>query len=221
LIRLLVASVFLLSSTVQAAPILVEGFDDVSSLVGWTQLNQSAPLGTTGWFQGNPAVFVSESGADDSYIAANFNNADTGGNISNWLITPIVTLADGDTITFYTRATGAFQDRLEVRLNPSATTNVGVDDTTVGDFTVLLLTVNPALDSSYPTDWFQYTINVSGLGVPTNATIGFRYFVPDTNTNGEYIGIDTLQIDGVEIPEPATFSLIGTALALLVLRRSR
>ena len=57
---------------------LTEGFDDITTLVnpgGWVMQNNSMPgPGSTGWFQGNTLVFTSQSGADDSYIGANFNN---------------------------------------------------------------------------------------------------------------------------------------------------
>jgi len=215
--------VFLISSVaVQAAPVLVEGFDNVAGLSGWTQINNSVPLGSTNWYQGETSVFSSHSGADDSYVAANFLNATLGGNVSNWLVTPIVTLADGDTISFYTRSTASgFQDRLEVRLNLLGNTNAGATDTSVGDFTELLLEINPSLDNSYPGDWTQYVISLSGLGGPTNATIGFRYLVTDTNSNGDYIGIDTLLIDSAAVPEPGTLGMFLGAFGLAFAVRRR
>ena len=75
---------------------LTEGFDDITTLVpaGWFMQNNSQPgPGTTGWFQGNPAVFPSQSGAPNSYIAANFHNGTGVATLSNWLLTPPVKLA--------------------------------------------------------------------------------------------------------------------------------
>ncbi|MBL8230157.1 MAG: choice-of-anchor J domain-containing protein [Bryobacterales bacterium] len=218
--RLCSLALVLVSGTLlPAAPILSEGFDDISALSGWTLINRSAPIGSTNWFQGNPGVFPAFAGNPDSYISGNFENAALGGNISNWLITPVVQLVNGATLSFYTRSAGAFPDRLEVRLNASGTTNVGVDDTTVGDFTTLLLTVNSALGTGYPTDWTRYEVIVSGLAGPTNATLGFRYFVPDTSTNADAIGIDSLEI--ADIPEPGTAALVAVALAAFVARKRR
>src|SRR5690606_42088198 len=37
--------------------ILEEGFDDITTLSGWTIANQSSYMGTTDWFQGNITVF--------------------------------------------------------------------------------------------------------------------------------------------------------------------
>ncbi len=69
---------------------LTENFDSVAGLgaAGWVQVNNGNPTGTTGWFQGNPAVFSAQGGSADSYAAANFNGATFGGNVSTWLLTP-------------------------------------------------------------------------------------------------------------------------------------
>ena len=81
----------------------VEGFDDITNLPGWFMQNNSHPLGTNDWFQGNPAAFVAHSGATNSYIGANFNNTGGAGTISNWLLTPVVTMENGTKMTFWTR----------------------------------------------------------------------------------------------------------------------
>src|SRR6185295_8119199 len=63
-----------------------ENFDDISTLAaaGWVLTNDSAPPGEP-WFQGNDGVFASESGAADSYIAANYlSSNDANGLVSNW-----------------------------------------------------------------------------------------------------------------------------------------
>ncbi|MGQ3131740.1 MAG: choice-of-anchor J domain-containing protein [Flavobacteriales bacterium] len=187
-----------------------ENFDDITLLAGngWFLQNNSAPVGITNWFQGTSVAgggpFDSYNGAANAYISANFNNT-TGGSgiISTWMLTPNRTFRNGDVLTFYTRkpATPAggtdYPDRLEVRLSTNgASTNVGAAGNNVGDFTTLLLSVNPTLVAGgYPFVWTQYTITLSGLPAPTSGRIAFRYFVTGagpTGTNSDYIGIDNV-----------------------------
>jgi uncharacterized repeat protein (TIGR01451 family) len=181
-----------------------EGFDNITSLAGagWAMQNNSSPLGLTGWSQGAPDTFPSHSGAANSFISANFNNASGAGDISNWLMTPEITLQNGTQITFWSRSTdpdGAFDDRLQVRMSTAgASTNVGSSATDTGDFTTVLLEINPTLaPDGYPSTWTQYTATVAGLGAPTSGRIAFRYWVPNSGpsgNNGDYIGIDTLAV---------------------------
>lgn len=214
----------LLSASVEtmAGVVLSEGFDDVTTLAasGWVQTNNSAPLGSTGWFQGigGPGgIFDAQAGAPDAYIAANFENAGFGGNISNWLISPVLTFRNNDTIEFFTRTVDVpvFPDRLELRLSTNgASTDVGATDISVGDFTTLLLTINPTLDvSGYPNSWTLFSLTLSGLGGPVSGRFAFRYDVPDTSTNADYIGIDTVVVTAV--PEPSSLALCVLAFALL------
>ena len=185
-----------------------ESFDDINALPskGWHLVNNSSPVGTTAWFQGtsiaNSGPFDAYSGQPDAYIGANFNNTTGGaGTISNWLITPTRTIRNGDVFTFYTRkpatALGGtdYPDRLEVRLSTNgASTNVGANGAATGDFTTLLLAVNPTLiPGGYPYSWTQYTIAISALPAPVSGRIAFRYFVTGAGplgTNSDYIGID-------------------------------
>jgi len=182
---------------------LTQSFDDITTLAGagWVFTNNSAATGTTGWFQGNSAVFAAQTGVPGSYIAANFLNAAFGGNVSNWLLSPALTnLQNGQTLTFHTRSAGNTRaDRLEVRLcAPVNCTNVGATDITVGNFTNLMLSINPSqIAGTYPTAWTLYTVVLSGLPAgPNTGRLGFRYFVSDTAASGDYIGIDTLNLTG-------------------------
>ncbi|MBC7881359.1 MAG: choice-of-anchor J domain-containing protein [Anaerolineae bacterium] len=204
----------IVTNTAQAAS-LDEGFDDISTLTGqgWVQQNNSNPVGTTGWFQGDPRVFSSQSGIDSSYIAADFNNTTENGTISNWLLTPILNFNNGDVLSFFTRTTdGNFPDRLEVRLSlAGASTDVGTSETSVGDFMTLLLTINQELTTTdYPTAWTQFTVAILGFSIPTNGRLAFRYFVTDggvQGNNSNFIGIDTVSVGSeVIVPEPSQLS---------------
>jgi hypothetical protein len=185
-------------------PPLIEGFDDITTLPGngWVLTNHSAVVGSTDWFQGNSTVFPAQSGAATSYIGANFNNTTGTNTISNWLLTTPLPLLNGRSITFYTRTVDApmFPDRLQVRMSTNgASSNVGTTATDVGDFTTLLLDINPTYTTSgYPNVWTQFTVTVSGVPSFTTGRLAFRYFVENggpTGTNSDYIGIDTFQFN--------------------------
>lgn len=204
-----------------------QGFD-AGIPVDWTIQNNSEPVGSTSWFQGNVAVFDSQSGAADSYVGANFNNTagPDAGTISNWLILPTMSFNNGDTVSFYTRTVNApaFADRLELRFSSVGGSFVGDSAADVGTFTTLLLSVNPNLDvSGYPNVWTQYSATLSGLAGATNGTLAFRYFVEGggpSGDNSDYIGIDTLQITAA-VPEPTTYALMALGLGALALRRKQ
>lgn len=186
-------------STTAFSQAINEGFDDVTTLTaaGWAQQNLSTPVGTNpNWGQGG-TPFNANSGAATAYIAANFNSVTGANTISNWLFTPERTLSNGDVITFYTRTVDApsYADNLQVRLSLNgASVNAGTTNTSVGDFTTLLLEINPTLvATTYPAVWTQYSITISGLGAPTNGRIAFRYFVTNggpSGSNSDYIGVD-------------------------------
>jgi hypothetical protein len=215
----------------KAQPI-VENFDNISNLPasGWFMRNNSVPLGSTSWFQGNPNIFPAQSGAPNSYIGANFNNTTGTNTISNWLLTPTRLLTNGSVLKFWTRTRfdTPFPDRLEVRLSTAAnSTNVGTGPNGVGDFTTLLLTINPNLEiGGYPEVWTEYTVVLSGLpggcmgASSAQGRIAFRYFVTNagpTGDNSDYIGIDTVSYNtiivnaapGLSIKSPLDYNCDG------------
>jgi len=196
-----------------------EGFSNVAGLTaaGWNQQNLSTPIGSNpNWVQGDPVnmPFSANSLPANSFISANFNSVVGAATISNWLITPMLNLNNGDVITFYTRGTGSiYADNLQVRLSTNgSSTNVGASNISVGDFSNLLLEINPTLNAAlYPAIWTQYTITISGLASPTTGRIAFRYFVPNggpTGANSDLIGMD----DFVYTPVPSC-NLTATASA--------
>ncbi len=189
-----------------------EGFEDITNLPDWYMQNNSEPLGTTDWFQGNDVVFPAQAGTPTAYIAANYNNTADVGTISNWLLTPEQALADWATFSFWTRGPDAsiYPDRLQVRLSLAGpSTNVGTGAEDVGDFTTLLLDVNPTLVvGGYPEVWTHFDITLSGIPEGSSGRLAFRYYVTGGGPNGansNYIGIDT-----VEYADPPAISLTKT-----------
>src|ERR1700747_538136 len=114
-------------------------------------------------------------------------------------MTPPISLQNGAVLNFWTRtANGTFPDRLQVRMSTNGnSSNVGTTATDVGDFTTLLLDINPTYTlTDYPVAWTQFALPLSGLGSPTIGRLAFRYFVENGGPNGtrsDYIGIDTVQ----------------------------
>ena len=220
--RIFLAAAVAVASTSAFAQ-LSEGFDDITLLVpgGWNMQNLSVPVGSTGWFQGNPTVFSSQAGLPEAYIGANYNNTGSvePGVISNWLLTPEITLQDGSMWSFWSRTVDApaFADRLHLKMS----TNGG--STNVADFTTILVTINPNLTTQgYPNVWTQYSGIISGVGGPTQGRLAFHYDVPNagfSGANSDYIGIDTFDYNPV--PEPGTIAVVALGLGALMLRRRK
>jgi hypothetical protein len=192
------------STTARAAgvEVLNEGFDNVGGLSGWVQVNNSVPPGS-GWFQGS--LFPAQSGAADSYAAANFLGAANGsGNVDNWLITPTLNLSGNTVLSFFTRAddTPGFNDVLEVRYSSGS----GTDPT---GFTTLLATIGG--DAGYPSDWTQFS---AALDVNGSGRFAFRYVGPADTLN--YVGLDTVSVV-TAVPEPSSWLMLALGAGLLPL----
>lgn len=189
---------FCIRSFVSVGQTFIEDFEDLSSLSDWYFLNNSdAP--NENWGYGNTDNFNAYDGSSFLGVGYESSNAIDPVTISNWAISPSRTLNNGDIITFYSRRinfTPVFPDRLEVRMSTSGNSiYTGFSAENPGDFTTLLLSINPNLTSTgYPSEWTQYTVIISGLTAPINGRIAFRYFVPDGGpggSNSNYIGIDS------------------------------
>jgi len=205
---LLSLSLVLAMGSTQAQNLLSENFDNFTTLAanGWQQTNQSSPVGLSTWAQGGGTAFATGAfnGAATSFALCNFNSTTGAGTISNWLITPSVTLQNGDVISFYSRQGGAepsFADRMEVRIssNGDFTTNPTGGSADVGDFTTVAVEINPTLtQAGYPLTWTRFSYTVTGLNEPTSSKIGFRYFVTNggpTGDNSNIIGLDAFSVD--------------------------
>ena len=186
---------------------ITEGFTALPD--DWIIINHSQTIGSTSWFQGNNTVFPAHTGPSTSYAGANFNNTTGVGDISDWYITPEVNVQNGSTVSFWTRiptvGTTEYPDRLELRLSTAGnSTNVGSSSSDVGDFSILLLSVNPTLTTGvYPQVWTQFSATVSGLNAPTSGRLAFRYWVEKGGPNGNnsnYIGVDDFSYDFGSLP---------------------
>lgn len=212
---------------------VVPGTDPNKCPAGWICSNVSATLGSTNWFQGNPAVFAAQAGA--GYIGANFNNTTGTNTISNWLITPVMQFGAGSELRFWARTTTTinYADRLEIRASTGGSSNGGTP-TSTGDFSILLGTINPSEVTAtgtcgvpagapnaggFPNVWCEYLLtNANGIPNSGSGRIAFRYFVNNggpTGANSNYIGIDTFSFVEGALPLPITSAPVsGTTLTL-------
>jgi hypothetical protein len=235
----LIAASACLGTAVQAQSFF-QGFNDATLPAGWVPINRSTAANTAAagsWRtgtaivdqDGNPVVNPHEGTAFAlvSFQSTN-STAATGATISNWLLSPTLSLRNGDTFSFFTQTppSSAFADRLELRLSLSgSSTDVGTTPQSVGVFTTLLLTVNPNLTvGGYPETWTQFTATITGLSGPTDGRFAFRYFVTDggpQGNNSNIIGVDSVSYNAV--PEPTTYALFagGALILLAVARRQR
>lgn len=123
--------------------------------------------------------FPVPSGAADDYASMWINN---------WAVSPETLMKNGDKIIFYTRCDTTA--RLQVRLNKSNTnfTNVGYTLEETGDFSSLLLDINPNYlpqgVTAFPAgNWTRFEATVYGLDKPTKGRFAFRSMLPGTKGN--------------------------------------
>jgi hypothetical protein len=197
-----------------------EEFDSMQRVIdmGWKGVNLSNPLGGESWQQGSYIVNGTKGGPFVSRIASHSYKASANEHafvpytcgegisfINCWLITPELSMKNGDVISFWTTTANPvnYPDRMQVWLNPTNnSTNVGRTANETGDFTTKLLDLNPSLSKNpypdgYPTTWTKFEIIISGLQngtIPQKHRVGFRYYVKDGGssslTASDEIGID-------------------------------
>jgi len=204
----------------------VEEFDTAKKAYdrGWRFINRSADVGRTGWqnpdgLTGIP--FISWSGPGNGYLWSEYQaTSGAAETISNWAVSPVITMQNGDKITFYTRAqllafngdSTDFVNRMQVRMNKTTSLNCG-DAEDPGDFNVALLDINPfyyeflksqfnasnpIARQAYPHVWTKFTATVTGLNGPTQGRFAFRYFTEGAGSNGRgsAIGVDSVAYIG-------------------------
>lgn len=212
--KILLSAALLVAGSINAQVILAENFDVFPAVTvpgaadQWLRSNQSTPVGASTWAQGGGTSFANtggHSGGATSFALCNFNSTTGAGTISNWLFAPVVTLKNGDVISFWTRQGGtapSYADRMQMRIATdwsdfSAFPTTGAAD--VGDFQILATDINPTLtQAGYPLLWTNYTYTISGLDGEVPCRIAFRYFVTNggpTGDNSNIIGLDTFSVD--------------------------
>jgi hypothetical protein len=177
----------------------VESFDTISSAYarGWRTINASFPIGPRNWVNDGSAIpaFHSNGTVDGLLWTDYFSTAGDSipcgatkrlgpGVISNWVVSPVITMQNGDKVIFYTRDEDpSFIDRLQVRMSQDGSSvNVG-RGMDVGAFKSVLYDVNPFyLDGppeGYPDNWTRFEATVGGLNGPTQGRVAFRYFLEE------------------------------------------
>ena len=170
-----------------------EEFDSVYMLTAryWYTVDYSAGRSPSQWSQGADSA-VDKSGVAYGFPAYSFHHAKNeyvhsglyyGGShyaISSWLISPVLSVKNGDKISFFTRAdTGAVcSERLQVLMNSSTSFDVGNRVTSVGGFTTVLLDINATeAINVYPKAWTRYEYVFSGISGSVTTRVAFRRFI--------------------------------------------
>ncbi|WP_431103748.1 choice-of-anchor J domain-containing protein [Roseateles noduli] len=193
------------AAAAHAGPTLInEGFDDVTALPGWIISNQGTPDGTTQpWVQGDQQIFTALSGAANSYISSNYNNAPAGGTLSSWLVSPVFSTAENLEVSFWARGDilPGFFDQLTYGLVNAA-----------GVFSSFV----PQASVTVAGEWTQYSFLLAGQGAGSTSRFAIQYFGDADSAN--YVGVDNVSVN---VPEPSTWALAGVSLLGLVAARRR
>lgn len=185
---------------------------------GWIRQNNSdQPSGYWGQCVATSGggVWNAADGPDNSCALATYASTQAdGGTISNWVVTPLVDFTGGSTVSFNirTKPGSQYPDRLQVRACSSGPcTNLGTGSEDVGDFTTVLLDINPAEAlGGFPEDWTRYTLSFAD-GVPSSGSgrIAFRHYVHNggqTGTRGNLVGLDRVVVTtGADAASPLAF----------------
>lgn len=177
-----------------------DGQDGPANLIakGWIFRNQSQPKGSHGWFDGYTGFGWPSPQSGSGYLAVDSLSTDSfGGSVSTWAVLPAVPgQTAGDVLTFYLIDMGGSNvSTVQVRYSPSGGTGTGSGVNGVGDFTTLLLDINPIPVGG----WNKYQVALPGGG-----RVALRYYIADACNwacFSSYTGIDSLSVGG-EPPPP-------------------
>lgn len=170
------------------------GADNSGASAGWSQ-------GYSGNGKGGPwygFMAYSYTNSKDEFIYSPVHTSSTNRvTVSSWLITPVLSVKNGDKISFYTRSdtTGSFSERMQVLMNKSSSDYVGTRAGSVCSYSNVLMDINPGQSlNGYPINWTKYEYTFTGLSGNTDTRIGFRHYVANTS-DAKGIGIDLFKFE--------------------------
>jgi len=192
-------------ATAQAGVLVKEGFDNVSTLEssGWILTNASTPAGSTNWAQGDQTILSAHSGAPESFISANYNNAAEGGTLDNWLITPEFSTQFGALVSFWLRgaADDGYSDQVAFGFSNGSTSLTSF-----------------VLESAFTVPTGEWTRYVARIGA-AEGTARFAIQYTGAADLANYIGVDSFAVN--EVPEPSTMLILAAGVMGLTAARRR
>ncbi len=184
-----------------------EEFDSIFSAQarGWVMTDKSYAQGTSAaaaWTQGYSGVdksgnwfgFNAYSYHHDptEYAYSQAGSPSSHADYSSWMISPVLSVKNGDKISFYTRGdtTGTNYNRMQVRLGFTSGSDVGGTASSVGSFTNVIMDINSAQSAGgYPQVWTKYEYTFTGISGKADVRVAFRHYMSNMAfTKG--IGID-------------------------------
>ncbi len=188
-----------------------QGFNGTLGAIpaNWTSVNNSpgGPGVVPDWnVQDGAGTFPPHAGL--GFVAVNYNSSTGANPISNYLMSPEVTLQNGATIRFWTRTieNSIYPDRLILTYSTNGASLAVTDFANIGNVNFHnLVDINPTLtQGGYPSAWTQYTATLSGLAGPTQGRFALWYYIQTSGgpagVNSNYIGVDDVHF----IPPGAT-----------------
>ena len=170
-----------------------EEFDTLSAALhrGWKIYNGSAPVGSAVWQDGGDLIPwfspYSNNGSNAGFVGASYLSTSGASEIiANWLISPPVTLQNGDSISFYTRSfvddistptqvdSTDWGNHMELLVSTSGANAQPGQGNSLGDFGKVLVDINPYYyDATHTLTYnFNYTspANYNPLAYPIRWT---------------------------------------------------
>lgn len=167
---------------------LFNGDNSVAGLQGrgWIVVDEDGGGTQPAWFTPSATPpFPAFEGGTQGYVASNYQGAN-GLYISHWLISPIVGVTAGDTLSFYHRSpdNNQWDDSIYVKVSPTGGSNLA-------NFTI---STPRMLASENGWAQYRYIFTVTGF-----VRFAIHYQIFDGGASGNYsnyLGIDMLQVRG-------------------------